>query len=74
MSFQRGLTVLLTWRCECVDSHMISSWKLTEGEEPIMIQLLYSAKFLRGNIFVVFNNQIYSWKKIRWFTARCCLN
>ena len=25
----------------------------------------YSGKFPRENIFVVFNNQVYSWKKIR---------
>ena len=33
-------------------------------ELGIIIQLPYSGKFLRGNICVVFNNQIYLWKKI----------
>ena len=32
--------------------------------EGMVSQLSYSGKFSKGNIFMVFNNQIYSWKKI----------
>ena len=40
-------------------------WAGIEHELVLSIVILYSREFSRGNIFRVFNNQIYSWKNIR---------